>query len=135
MKKKLVRLCTLCLLWMCCGIAQAQTYADEAISVLWEMNDPANYTKSVVSPEGVFNTVDVNLGDVRLMDQDGNENATGTSNVSSGVTFSQMRPTNSASDYVTWSVKPMAGLTFTPKKITAYICRMWEKSGRKKQSG
>ena len=57
------------------------------------------------------------------MDQYGNENATGTSNVSSGITFSQMRPTNDGNDFVTWVVKPAAGLTFTPKKVTAYIVR------------
>ena len=98
-------------------------YTNEAAAVVWPMDTPADYTKNVTTPEDVFATVGVVLGDVRLMDQNGNENATGTSNVSSGVTFSQMRPTNGGSDYVTWTVKPKAGLTFIPKKITAYIVR------------
>ena len=98
-------------------------YTNEAAAVVWPMDTPADYTKNVTTPEDVFATVGVVLGDVRLMDQNGNENATGTSSVSSGVTFSQMRPTNGGSDYVTWTVKPKAGLTFTPKKITAYIVR------------
>ncbi len=99
------------------------TYTDEAATVTWPMDTPAQYTNNTVSPDGVFSTVGVELGDVRLMDQNGNENATGTSTVSSGITFSHMRPTNNGNDYVTWTVKPVAGLTFTPTKISAYIVR------------
>ena len=100
-----------------------KTYTDEEVNIEWPMDEPVNYTKSIVSNEEVFSTVSVDLGSVRLMDQNGNENATGTSTVSSGVTFTQMRPTNDSNDYVTWVAKPAAGLTFTPKKITAYIVR------------
>ena len=108
-----------------------KTYTNEAATIEWPMDEPANYNKSTATPDGAFSTVAVDLGAVRLMDQNGNENATGTSNVSSGVTFSQMRPTNNASDYVTWVVKPAAGLTFTPTKVTAYIVRF----GTDAQSG
>jgi hypothetical protein len=108
-----------------------QSYTNEATTVEWPMSDPADYSHADVSPEGIFSTVGVDLGAVRLMDQNGNENVTGTSTVSSGVTFILMRPTNGASDYVTWVVKPVAGLTFTPKKLTAYIVRF----GTDAQSG
>ena len=100
-----------------------ESYDNVAATIEWPMDEPANYSKSTATPDGAFSTVAVDLGAVRLMDQNGNENATGTSNVSSGVTFTQMRPTNNASDYVTWVVKPASGLTFTPTKVTAYIVR------------
>ncbi|MBR0276770.1 MAG: Ig-like domain-containing protein [Prevotella sp.] len=100
-----------------------KTYTDEVATIEWPMDEPVNYSKNSVAPEDAFTTVAVDLGAVRLMDQNGNENATGTSNVSSGVTFSQMRPTNDGNDFVTWVVKPAAGLTFTPTKVTAYIVR------------
>ena len=92
-------------------------YTDEAATVTWPMNVPAEYTNNTVSPDGVFSTIGVELGDVTL------PGSTGTSNVSSGITFTQMQPTNGGSDYVTWTVKPVAGLTFTPTKISAYIVR------------
>ena len=108
-----------------------ESYDNVAATIEWPMDEPANYSKSTATPDGAFSTVAVDLGAVRLMDQNGNENATGTSNVSSGVTFTQMRPTNNASDYVTWVVKPASGLTFTPTKVTAYIVRF----GTDAQSG
>jgi len=111
--------------------AGGETFDNVEATIIWPMDEPAKYTKSSVTPDGVFSTVSVNLGDVRLMDQNGSELVTGTSTVSPGITFSQMRPTNDASDYVTWVAKPAAGLTFTPKKITAYIVRF----GTDAQSG
>ena len=109
----------------------SESYENEVATIEWPMDTPTEYSKSTVSLDGVFSTVSVDLGAVRLMDQNGNENTTGTSNVSSGVTFPCMRPTNNASDFVTWVVKPAAGLTFTPKKISAYIVRF----GTDAQSG
>ena len=103
--------------------AGGETFDNAEATIIWPMDEPANYSKCNVDPASAFATTAVDLGAVRLMDQNGNENATGTSNVSSGVTFSQMRPTNDASDYVTWCIKPATGLTFTPKKISAYIVR------------
>ena len=100
-----------------------ESYDNEMATIEWPMDEPVNYSKNSVAPEDAFTTVAVDLGAVRLMDQNGKENATGTSNVSSGVTFSQMRPTNDGNDFVTWVVKPAAGLTFTPTKVTAYIVR------------
>ena len=100
-----------------------ETFDNVPATATWPMDEPANYSKCNVDPASAFATTAVDLGAVRLMDQNGNENATGTSNVSSGVTFSQMRPTKDASDYVTWCIKPATGLTFTPKKISAYIVR------------
>ncbi len=108
-----------------------KTYTNEAATVTWPMSDPANYSTATATPDGVFSTKGVELGAVRLMDQNGNENATGTSTVSPGIVFPQMRPTNDGNDYVTWTLKPAAGLTFTPKKISAYIVRF----GTDAQSG
>ena len=100
------------------------TYTDEAATVTWPMDTPAQYTNNTVSPDGVFSTISVDLGVVTL-------GTTGTSTVSPGVTFIQMNPANNANDFVTWTVKPAAGLTFTPTKISAYIVRF----GTDAQSG
>ena len=108
-----------------------ESFENEAATIEWPMDEPIFFAKSIVSPEDAFSTVAVDLGNVQLMDQNGNVNTTGTSTVSNGITFSHMRPTNNASDFVTWVVKPAAGLTFTPAKVTAYIVRF----GTDAQSG
>ena len=99
------------------------TYTDEEVTITWPMNNPAEYSNSTVTVDGVFSTLGVDLGVVTLQDQNGNANATGTSNVSPGVTFICMRPAVNASDYVTWTATPATGLTFTPTKVSAYIVR------------
>ena len=103
--------------------AGGESYNNKEVAVEWPMNEPSKYSKSTVTEEGVFSTVDVALGNVKLEDQNHSANATGTSTVSPGVTFTQMLPSNSGTDYVSWIAKPAAGLTFTPTKITAYIVR------------
>ncbi len=100
-----------------------ETFDNVVGTIEWPMNDPVNYSNYTTTFENAFATLGVDLGAIRLMDQNGKENATGTSTVSSGVTFIQMRPTNDGNDYVTWVAKPAKGLTFTPKKISAYIVR------------
>jgi len=100
-----------------------ETFDNVEGTIEWPMNDPVNYSNYTTTFENAFATLGVDLGAVRLMDQNGTENATGTSTVSSGVTFIQMRPTNDGNDYVIWVAKPAKGLTFTPKKISAYIVR------------
>ena len=99
------------------------TYTDEEVTITWPMSNPAEYSNSTVTVDGVFSTLGVDLGVVTLQDQNGNANATGTSSVSPGVTFICMRPAVNASDYVTWTATPATGLTFTPTKVSAYIVR------------
>lgn len=103
--------------------AGGKSYDNKEVTIEWPMDEPSNYSKSTVTEADVFSTVDVALGDVKLEDQNHKENVTGTSTVSPGVTFTQMLPSNSGADYVSWIAKPAAGLTFTPTKITAYIVR------------
>ena len=99
------------------------TYTDEEVTITWPMNNPAEYSNSSVTLDGVFSTLGVDLGVVTLQDQNGNANATGTSNVSPGVTFICMRPANNGNDYVTWTATPTTGLVFTPTNVSAYIVR------------
>lgn len=103
--------------------AGGESYNNKEVAIEWPMDEPSKYSKSTVTEEGAFSTVDVALGNVKLEDQNHSANATGTSTVSPGVTFTQMLPSNSGTDYVSWIAKPAAGLTFTPTKITAYIVR------------
>lgn len=99
------------------------TYTDEEVTVTWPMNNPAEYSNSSVTLDGVFSNLGVDLGVVTLRDQNGNANVTGTSTVSPGVTFICMRPANNGNDYVTWTATPTTGLVFTPTNVSAYIVR------------
>lgn len=99
------------------------TYTDKEVTITWPMSNPAEYSNSTVTVDGVFSTLGVDLGVVTLQDQNGNANATGTSNVSPGVTFICMRPANNGNDYVTWTATPTTGLVFTPTNVSAYIVR------------
>ena len=99
------------------------TYTDEEVTVTWPMNNPAEYSNSSVTLDGVFSNPGVDLGVVTLRDQNGNANVTGTSTVSPGVTFICMRPANNGNDYVTWTATPTTGLVFTPTNVSAYIVR------------
>ncbi|MDY4161022.1 MAG: pectinesterase family protein [Prevotella sp.] len=99
------------------------TYTDEEVTVTWPMNNPAEYSNSSVTLDGVFSNLGVDLGVVTLRDQNGKANVTGTSTVSPGVTFICMRPANNGNDYVTWTATPTTGLVFTPTNVSAYIVR------------
>ncbi|MBR5688582.1 MAG: Ig-like domain-containing protein [Prevotella sp.] len=95
------------------------TYTDADATVIWPMasvDGIANYT---TTPEDAFSTVAINTGDITL-------NGTGTGQATypdgSLVSFVKLRP-NGETTSVEWSVKPAAGLTFTPTRISAYIQR------------
>ena len=96
-----------------------KTYENEVASVVWPFNDPSDIANHTVSPEGVFSTIAVNTGDIELT-------GTGTGQATypdgSKVVFTKMRPSGNTKA-VEWALKPSAGLTFTPTKISAYIAR------------
>ena len=93
------------------------TYENEAAAIVWNFNDASNYaTVSSVSPEGAFSTTAFDLGGATV-------SGTGTSNNLSDVTFVKIKPASGASDQIAWTVKPAAGLTFTPVKVSGKINR------------
>ena len=92
------------------------TYTNEVATVVWPFSDENNISDYTASPEGVFSTVSVDLG------ENITTAGTGTSLESPGITFVKLAPTTKT-DAVEWSVKPVAGLTFTPTKVSANITR------------
>ena len=96
-----------------------ENYDNASAIVTWPLNDPNNIASYTATPDGVFSTVAVNTGDITLT-------GTGTGQAKhadgSTVTFTKLKPAGSTTA-VEWAVKPAAGLTFTPTKISAYIAR------------
>lgn len=103
--------------------SSAKTYTNEAAKVVWAFSDPSDISKNEATPEGVFSTIATNIGNLSIGKADGS-NKTGTSTSLSGVTFVRLwNLGGAATDKIEWSVKPAAGLTFTPTKLSAYIVR------------
>ncbi|MBP5763869.1 MAG: Ig-like domain-containing protein [Bacteroidales bacterium] len=96
-----------------------ESFENAVAAVVWPFNDPNNISSYTTTPEDIFSTVAVNTGDITLT-------GTGTGQAKhadgSNVTFTKLKPAGSTTA-VEWAVKPSAGLTFTPTKISAYIAR------------
>ena len=105
------------------------TYKDEEATVVWPFSDPDNISAHTATPEGVFSTISTSIGDLTIGKSDGTAK-TGTCNVDPGYTFVQLW-NNGGNDNVEWAVKPAAGLSFTPTKITGHIVRF----GTDKENG
>lgn len=96
-----------------------KTYNNEAATVVWPFTDSANHAVYTATPAEAFSTVNVDLGDLELKGtgtgQAKDENGT-------AVTFIKLRPSGTTTA-AKWEVKPAAGLTFTPTKVSMYIQR------------
>ncbi|MCH5245377.1 MAG: Ig-like domain-containing protein [Muribaculaceae bacterium] len=95
--------------------AAGTVYDKEPAWVTWPFNSE-ELDKSDVTPENGFSMTGVELNGATYA-------GTGTSVHADGITFAKIKPANGASDVVEWSLKPAKGLTFTPTKISTYICR------------
>lgn len=98
------------------------TYTNESVTVTWAMNDTSDPGKYTTTLSDAFSVVTFDPGTAIIkpdkMMQDITDN-TGKK-VTSGLNY---QPLNGASDILTWSVKPAAGLTFTPGRLTGYVNR------------
>ena len=99
--------------------AGGKTYTNEAATVVWPFTDSTNPAVYTATPAEVFSTVNVDLGDLELK-------GTGTGQAKdengNAVTFIKLRPSGTTTA-AKWEVKPAAGLTFTPTKVSMYIQR------------
>lgn len=107
------------------GNVQAQdsngkTYTDESASVIWPFDDSSNYTECTATPDGAFSVTSVDIGDATIT---GTGTGQATDDDGNSVTFIKIQPATASTDVVEWYVKPAAGLTFTPTKVSAYIQR------------
>lgn len=99
--------------------AGGKTYNNEAATVVWPFTDNTNPAVYTATPAEVFSTVNVDLGDLTVT-------GTGTGQAKdengNAVTFIKLKPAGTTTA-AKWEVKPAAGLTFTPTKVSMYIQR------------
>ncbi len=96
------------------------TFNHEEASVIWNFDDAATCEQvSSVKPTDAFSVTAVNLGDITVTGT-----GTGQAKDDSGkkITFVKLQPAGNTTA-VEWMVKPAAGLTFTPTRLSAYIQR------------
>ena len=102
------------------------TYENEAATIEWAMDNAENPNASTHAPEGAFSTVALSFDDskVKIGDSKGNVlySLTNESAQATGVTGIVFSP-SAKEDLLTWNVKPAAGLTFTPTKLSGYVNR------------
>lgn len=96
--------------------ASAQTYTNEAASVVWPFNTADYATTYTAAPEGSFSTVSFDQG---VCIYKGLLSTT----MCPDIQFVSLASKNGTTDQVKWSVKPAKGLTFTPTHISFYIAR------------
>ena len=96
----------------------AAGYKNQEAKVVWDMKDPTNTNANTATPNDVFSVIAFDSGDTEITGTSNitNENA---EKVTTGIKF---RPSGNTKSLV-WSIKPVAGLTFTPTKLTGYVNR------------
>ena len=96
-----------------------KTYDNETATVVWKMTDTTNPGDNTATPQEVFSTIAFDYGTATITGTSSITNETAAS-VTTGIKF---KPANGASDLLKWNVKPAAGLTFTPTKLSGYVNR------------
>lgn len=96
-----------------------KTYTNEPATVVFAMSDKANPGASTKAPEDAFSTVAFNSGDVTI---NGTTSITNPDGSDTGITGIKFRPAGSTKE-LKWFVRPAAGLTFTPTKVSGYVNR------------
>ncbi|MBQ4387587.1 MAG: Ig-like domain-containing protein [Prevotella sp.] len=95
-----------------------ETFDNAEATITWPLNDSGNISQYTATPDGAFSTVAVNTGDLEITGV-----ATRTADTAAeGISFVKFRPSGSTKA-VEWVVKPAAGLTFAPTKISLWIQR------------
>lgn len=101
-------------------VSGGKTYTNEPASVVWAFNDATAYEVNTKSPSDAFTVASVNIGEAILTGSGTGQAVDANGNK---VNFIKIKPKNSATDMVEWSVTPSKGLTFTPTKVSGYIQR------------
>lgn len=99
--------------------AGGKTYNNEAASVVFAMNDISNTGAYTATPTDGFSTVAFDSGDCELT---GTANVTMTDGTDTGIKGIKFKPSGTTTT-LNWFVRPAAGLTFTPTKVSGYVNR------------
>jgi len=94
-----------------------ESYDNATATITWPFNAADNLA-GTANPESAFSTVATNTGDLEIT---GAAKRTADNNAE-GITFVKFKPSGSTKA-VEWVVKPAAGLTFTPTKVSMWIQR------------
>ena len=94
-----------------------ESYDNATATITWPFNAADNLA-GTANPESAFSTVATNTGDLEIT---GAAPRTADNNAE-GITFVKFKPSGSTKA-VEWVVKPAAGLTFTPTKVSMWIQR------------
>ncbi len=95
----------------------AESFDNATATITWPFSDSKDLA-GTADPASAFSTVATNTGD---LDITGVASRTADSNAE-GITFVKFKPSGST-QAVQWVVKPAAGLTFTPTKVSMWIQR------------
>ncbi|MBR6286926.1 MAG: Ig-like domain-containing protein [Bacteroidaceae bacterium] len=100
--------------------AGGRTYVNEPVSVAWNVNAAKNGMDAAASLDGVFCTTALSLGDMVVKGAGSCTDA--EAKAIDGVTLLRLGK-GASTDVAMWTVKPSAGLTFTPTRISGYVNR------------
>ena len=98
------------------------TYTNEPVTVTWAMNDTSDPGKYTTTLSDAFSLVTFNNGVMELNEKKPIGEITTPDGVKAGTGLNYVAKTGKT-DVLTWSVKPAAGLTFTPTKLTGFVNR------------
>ncbi len=96
-----------------------KTYNNEAATIIWPFNNSSEATVYTATPAEAFSTVNADFGDLTIT---GTGTGQAKDDAGNAVTFIKIKPAGSTKS-VKWEVKPAAGLSFTPTKVSMYIQR------------
>ena len=99
--------------------AGGKTYTNEAVKVVFAMNDASDISKHTAAPEDAFQTITFDNGSSTIV----GTATIGDMTPAKVTTGLKIQPKSGASDLISWIVKPAVGLTFAPTHITGYINR------------
>ncbi len=105
--------------------AVAQVYNAEPATIFWSMEDAENVeAPTTLAPEGAFSVASFDVNGNNLVSYDKVNWC--------DYKFAKIQPANGDTDVVKWDVIPAKGLTFTPTKISAYICKFGTDAAKEK---
>ncbi len=121
---RLLSLFAICLCQFALFAQTAQAFGtannDDPVTVVWTLSNPTNISAYTATPDDVFASISVDIGDIETSGPSTTVTAIYPDN--SNVSFTRFKPSGSTSS-IEWKLLPAEGITFTPTKISAYIAR------------
>lgn len=97
-----------------------ESYENKSVSVTWPIEDKDHAEDYTTENADLFSVISANYGDLTLGKSEFITNEKGES---TGVKGTFFRQGSGSTTTLQWTVKPVAGLTFTPTKVSGYVNR------------